>query len=103
MSSFLFSALLQPPLSFPLEPSRRAPFIAASFPAPAANIAVFERRTAVTSRQGNDVILHDVILLLLQELDTAVRVVDGRGGGSVLSSVWVIAVKKSGKTYENSV
>jgi hypothetical protein len=48
----------------------------------------------VTSRQGNYVILHDVIIiLLLQELDTAVRVVDGRGEGSVLSSVWAIAVK----------
>jgi hypothetical protein len=53
----------------------------------------------VTSRQGNDVILHDVIILLLQELDTAVtvRVVGGRGGGSVLSSVWAIAVKKGEK------
>jgi hypothetical protein len=97
LSSFLFGTLLQPPLRLPLEPSRRRlPFIAASLLPPAAIIAVFQRRpTAVISRQGNDVILHDVIILFLQELDTAVRVVDGRGGGSVLSSVWAIAVKET--------
>jgi hypothetical protein len=87
LSSFLGVTLLQTPLSLPLEPSRRLTLIVASLPPPAEIIAVFERRSAVTSGQGNYVILHDVIILLTQELDTAVRVVDGRGGGSVISSV----------------